>query len=80
MNDTKQLKQALHQSIDKINDKEFLESIQKILARKQAGSNWENDISDAEKRALTQAIQEADNSEPIPHKQVRAKIEQRFFS
>ncbi|MCU0448103.1 MAG: hypothetical protein MUE85_24645 [Microscillaceae bacterium] len=69
-----QLKNNLHQLVDKIEDYSILEAVHTILAKQLGGDlvDWAS-LSNAEKQAIEQAIQQLDKGEGIAHETVMKK-------
>jgi predicted transcriptional regulator len=73
-----ELKSDLHQLIDNINDVTILNAVKVLLSKKEEGSDWWNEISEAERKLIEQGLAEADRGEFIPHEQVMKEARAKY--
>ena len=75
---TIELKSDLHQLIDKINDASILNAVKVLLSKGEAETDWWDEISAEEKRAIEQGIAEADRGKLIPHEEVMKEVKAKY--
>ena len=54
----------------------ILRKVENVL--KEEGTDWWDEISEAEKQAIKQGVAEADRGELIPHEEVMKQIKERY--
>ncbi len=78
--DSIQLKTDLHRLIDQIEDSRLLQAVHMILAREVGQDqqvDW-NHLSEAEKQAIGEGLEDIDNGHVSPHEEVMGRIKSKF--
>ena len=72
-----ELKSELHDLVEKIDDVQLLQAIKALLS-KGADSDWWEELSAEEKRAIEKGLKESEAGELIPHNVVMEEIKQKY--
>lgn len=73
-----ELKLHLHQLIDNINDINVLNAVKVLLSKKEADSDWWDEISETERHFIEQGLAEADRGELISHEEVMKEVRTKY--
>ncbi|TVQ93748.1 MAG: hypothetical protein EA393_01825 [Bacteroidetes bacterium] len=73
---TAEIKNSLHKLIAETDDENILSKVQAYFTTLQSKNvDWWDTISDQEKEAVNMGLQQLDNGEGIPHKEVKRKVD-----